>query len=220
MIRDLPELREREGVFRDRGHAGRMLAGLLERSGERSDTVLALPAGGVPVAAPLAERMGRALDVAVVSKILLPWNTEAGYGAVAFDGTVRLNTALVDRLGLSRDDVEKGIDETRRKVEHRVRLFRGDRPPPELTGRSVVLVDDGLASGFTMLAALDAVRRREPGRIVVAVPTGHSGALERISGQTDDLYCANVRTGFPFAVAAAYRSWSDVTEEEVLDILS
>lgn len=218
-IHDLPELREREGVFRDRRHAGEVLAGMLESAGEGGGIVFALPAGGVPVAAPLAERLGLPLDVAVVSKVLLPWNTEAGYGAVAFDGTVRINTDLVGRLGLSRRTVEEGVDETRRKVERRMRLFRGDRPFPDLTGRSVIVVDDGLASGFTMLVALQAMREREAGRVVVVVPTGNPGAIERISREADELYCANVRTGYPFAVAAAYRSWSDVTEEEVLRIL-
>ena len=219
LTHDLPELREREGIFRDRRHAGEVLAGMLESSGERDGVVIALPAGGVPVAVPVAKRLDLPLDVAVVSKVLLPWNTEAGYGAVAFDGTVRINTDLADSLGLSGRTVDEGVDETRRKVERRMRLFRGNRPFPDLTGRSVIVIDDGLASGFTMLVALEAMRGREAGRIVVAVPTGHPGAIDRISRETDELYCANVRTGFPFAVAAAYRRWSDVTEEEVLEIL-
>jgi predicted phosphoribosyltransferase len=217
LTHDLPELREREGVFRDRRHAGEVLAGMLESAGE--GIVFALPAGGLPVAVPMAEKLGLPLDVAVVSKVLLPWDTEAGYGAVAFDGTVRINTDLVRRLSLSRQTVEEGVDETRRKVERRMRLFRGDRPFPDVTGRSVIVVDDGLASGFTMLVALEAMRGRKAGRIVVAVPTAHQGAIDRICREADELYCANVRTGFPFAVAAAYRSWSDVTEEEVLEIL-
>jgi predicted phosphoribosyltransferase len=218
LTHDLPELREREGVFRDRRHAGEVLAGMLESAGEGDGTVFALPAGGVPVAVPMAEALGLPLDVAVVSKVLLPWDTEAGYGAVAFDGTVRINTDLVRRLALSRRIVEEGVDETRRKVERRMRLFRGNRPFPDLTGRSVIVVDDGLASGFTMLVALEAMRGRKAGRIVVAVPTAHPGAIDMICREADELYCANVRTGFPFAVAGAYSSWSDVSEEEVLKI--
>jgi predicted phosphoribosyltransferase len=220
VTRDLPELREKAGVFRDRRHAGEVLAGMLESAGDGGGIVFALPAGGVPVAVPVAETLGLALDVAVVSKVLLPWNTEAGYGAVAFDGTVRINTDLVRRLDLSRRTVAEGVDETRRKVERRMRLFRGDRPFPDLTGRSVIVVDDGLASGFTMLVALEAMRGKKAGRIVVAVPTGHPGAIDRICREADELYCANVRTGYPFAVAAAYRSWSDVTEAEVSASLS
>jgi predicted phosphoribosyltransferase len=219
LTRDLPELRGREGVFRDRRHAGELLAGMLESAGEGEGILFALPAGGVPVAAPMAETLGLPLDVAVVSKVLLPWNSEAGYGAVAFDGTVRINTDLVRGLGLSKSTVDEGIDETRRKVERRMRLFRGDRPFPDITGRSVIVVDDGLASGFTMLVALEAMRGRKAERIVVAVPTAHQGAIDRIRREADELYCANVRGGFPFAVAAAYRRWSDVTEEEVLEIL-
>jgi putative phosphoribosyl transferase len=219
LTHDLPELREREGVFRDRRHAGEVLAGMLERAGEGEGILFALPAGGVPVAAPMAEMLGLPLDVAVVSKVLLPWNSEAGYGAVAFDGTVRINTDLVHRLGLSSSTVEEGVAETRRKVERRMRLFRGDRPFPDITGRSVIVVDDGLASGFTMLVALEAMRGRKAGRIVVTVPTAHQGAIDRIRREADELYCANVRGGVSFAVAAAYRRWSDVTEEEVLEIL-
>lgn len=220
LCRDLKELRERSEVFRDRRHAGEVLAGMLERAGEGDGIVFALPAGGVPVAVPVAETLGCPLDVAVVSKVLLPWDTEAGYGAVAFDGTVRINNGLVRRLGLSRRTVEEGVAETRRKVERRMRLFRGDRPFPDLKGRRVIVVDDGLASGFTMLVALEAMRGRKAGRLVVAVPTGHRGAVDRVCREADDLYCANVRTGIPFAVAAAYRSWRDVTEDEVLELLS
>jgi putative phosphoribosyl transferase len=219
LTHDLPELREREGVFRDRRHAGEVLARMLESAGEGEGILFALPAGGVPVAAPMAEMLGLPLDVAVVSKVLLPWNSEAGYGAVAFDGTVRINTDLVHRLGLSSSTVEEGVAETRRKVERRMRLFRGDRPFPDITGRSVIVVDDGLASGFTMLVALEAMRGRKAGRIVVTVPTAHQGAIDRIRREADELYCANVRGGVSFAVAAAYRRWSDVTEEEVLEIL-
>lgn len=218
LVHDLTELRGKEDVFRDRRHAGEVLAGMLVSAIEGEVIVFALPAGGVPVAVPIAETLGVPLDVAVVSKVLLPWNTEAGYGAVAFDGSVRINTDLVRSLGLSRRIIKEGVAETRRKVERRMRLFRGGRPFPDITGRSVIVVDDGLASGFTMLVALEALRGRKAGRIIVAVPTAHPGAIDRICREADELYCANVRTGFPFAVAAAYRAWSDVTEEEVLKI--
>ncbi len=218
-IRDLPELKGREAVFLDRRHAGEVLADMLESAGRGEGIVLALPAGGVPVAVPVAARFGLPLEVAVVSKVLLPWNTEAGYGAVAFDGSVRVNDDLVTRLGLSVRTVEKGVEDTRRKVARRMRLFRKGRPFPDLAGRKVIVIDDGLASGFTMLTALQAIGARGAARIVVAVPTGYAGAVARVSLEADEVYCANIRSRHPFAVAAAYRRWTDVTEEEVVELL-
>lgn len=216
---DLPELREREGVFADRADAGRRLAELMAgfRAGEA--LLLAVPAGGVPVAAALADELELELDVAVVSKITLPWNTEAGYGAVAFDGSVRLNEPLVRRLGLSDAEVRAGIERTRRKVGKRVAELRGDRPLPRLQERTAILVDDGLASGFTMLAAAEAVRAVGAGQVIVAVPTAHTGSIERILRAVDRVYCCNLRGGLRFAVASAYRHWYDVSLEEARRVL-
>jgi len=216
---DIPEMRGREGVFRDREHAGEVLAGMLEEYRDSEALVLGAPAGGVPVAAGVAGLLGLPLDVAVVSKITLPWNPEAGYGAVAFDGTVRLNEAFLGRLGLSPEEIETGIRQTRRKVEERVRLFRGKKPFPDLSGRTAILVDDGLASGFTMLTAVEALRNSRAERIVAAVPTGHSESVGKVGAVVENLYCANVRSGPVFAVADAYQRWSDVGEGEVLKIL-
>ena len=218
-LRDLPELRDRKGVFRDRADAGRLLAALLEEYRGSTALVLAVPAGGVPVALPLAAALGLPLEVAVVSKITLPWNTEAGYGAVAFDGTVRLNQALIARVGLSPEEVEEGIAVTRRKVERRVAAFREGRQPPALEGRTAILVDDGLASGFTMAVALEAVRGSGAREVAVAVPTGHLEALQRLAPAADRLFCANVRRGASFAVAEAYLAWTDVAEDEALRLL-
>ncbi|MGI5818014.1 MAG: phosphoribosyltransferase [Armatimonadota bacterium] len=216
---EMPQLRDRVGVFEDRADAGRTLAALMGPLRGTGALVLAIPAGGVPVAAPLAEELGLELDVAVVSKITLPWNTEAGYGAVAFDGTVRINEPLRRRLGLSREDVEAGIEITRGKVERRVRELRGERRLPDVTGRSVVLCDDGLASGFTMLTAVEAVRNAGPERVIVAIPTAHRQSLERIIDDVDCVYCCNVRGGMGFAVAAAYRHWRDVPLAEARTLL-
>jgi putative phosphoribosyl transferase len=215
----LPELRERTRVFRDRTHAGEVLAGMLAPDLPPCAIVLAIPAGGVPVGAEVARRLGLPLDLAVVSKVLLPWDTEAGYGAVAFDGTVRLNEPLVTALGLSAQTVEAGLAATRERVARRVRTLRRNRPLPDLRARAAVLVDDGLASGFTMLVAIEALRRSEAAAVFVAVPTGHLNALERLAPHVDRLFCANVRSGSSFAVAAAYEQWADVSEDEVRAIL-
>jgi predicted phosphoribosyltransferase len=212
-------MRDRTRIFRDRPHAGEVLADMLFDYRNSEGVVLGAPAGGIPVAAVVAEVLGLPLDVAVVSKITLPWNTEAGYGAVAFDGTVRLNENLLRRLDLSPKEIEEGIRRTRRKVEERIGLFRGERPLTDLSRRAVILVDDGLASGFTMQVAVEALRNSRAGRIIVAVPTGHTEALERIGRMVEAVYCANVRGGPVFAVAEAYIRWSDVDEKEVLKIL-
>ncbi|MBI3778489.1 MAG: phosphoribosyltransferase [Gammaproteobacteria bacterium] len=218
-IFDLPELRNRGRVFRDRAQAGAVLAGMLEILRGTDALILAVPAGGVPVAAEVATRLGLPLDLAVVSKITLPWDTETGYGAVAFDGTVRLNQPLIAVLGLRPEAVHDGIARTRDKVKRRVRQLRGDRQLPELKQRSVVLVDDGLASGFTLLTAAQAIRRLTTEKIIVAVPTGHGSAVTRISAEVDALYCPNIREGISFAVADAYEQWTDVDEATVVEIM-
>lgn len=217
---DLPELRNRADVFSDREHAGKYLSEMLRQYKNSNAIVFAIPAGGVPVGAEIAENLQIPLDVAVVSKITLPWNTEAGYGAVAFDGTVRINRDIVSRTGLSEDEIENGIEKTRNKVKRRIAEFRGGKPPIQMGGRSVILVDDGIASGFTMIVAVEAFKKMRADEIVVAVPTGHWGAIEKIIGDVETLYCANLRSGWTFAVADAYLNWSDVSEEEVVEILS
>lgn len=218
-IIDLPELREQTHVFQDRIHAGQVLARMLATNDKQTGIILAIPAGGVPVGLVMAEKTGLDFDVAVVSKITLPWNTEAGYGAVAFDGTVKLNKDLVRRVNLTAEDVEKGIEKTMAKVARRVKKLRGGQPFPDLGNRSAILVDDGLASGFTMRVAVTALRSAGVGRIVVAVPTGHRRSAEMIAQEVETLYCANIRGGLSYAVASAYRHWSDVAEESVINIL-
>jgi putative phosphoribosyl transferase len=217
-IIERPELRERTRVFRDRAHAGEVLAEMLDAYRQSDAVVLAIPAGGVPLGAVIARKLQIPLEVAVVSKITLPWNTEAGYGAVAFDETVRLNEDLVARLGLTEGQIKEGIDHTAHKVRRRVESFRGDRPVPDLAKHRAILVDDGLASGFTMLVAIEALRNAEARNICVAVPTGHWNALERMAQEAETVYCANIRSGFSFAVADAYATWTDVAEEEAVAI--
>lgn len=218
-IHESPALSDRVHVFRDRRHAGRELGSMLAALDELADTVLAaVPAGGVPVAAEVAGMLGLELEVVPVSKITLPWNTEAGYGAVAFDGTVRLNRPLLDRLGLTDAQVAEGIRTTRWKVERRLEGFRGTSSSPHFDNRTAVLIDDGLASGFTMLCAVDAVRSAGAVRIGVAVPTGHREAVELLAGTVDWLVCPNIRGGMRFAVAEAYQHWSDVDESRAIRI--
>ncbi len=214
---DRPELRGRIGVFADRIHAGRILAEMLEGEVSRDAVVAAIPAGGVPVGAAIASDLGLELVPLVVSKVTFPWTTEAGYGAVAFDGTVCIDRSLAERVGLEEDQVQRGIASTLEKVRRRAALFSAEDVADRLRGREVVVVDDGLASGVTLRTALAAVRHARPRRLLVAVPTAHEASADRVLSELDGLVCANLRSGPSFAVADAYRRWTDVTEDEALD---
>jgi predicted phosphoribosyltransferase len=217
-IFDLPKLRNRVRVFRDRASAGKVLASMLEKFRRSDAIVTGIPAGGMAVAVEIAKELHLPLDIAVVSKITLPWNSEAGYGAVAFDGTVILNEALLSRLNLSDLEIQTGIKKTEQKVSRRVTMLRGNRPLPDFK-RPVILVDDGLASGFTLRVAIKALRRAGATNVILAVPTAHSESVETILEEVEAIYCPNLRSGLSFAVADAYEQWSDLDEQEVIKLL-
>ncbi len=215
-----PAYRERVYVFRDRFEAGRLLAEKLrEYAGRGNVILLAVPAGGVPVGYVVAKELSILMDVIVVRKVEIPWNTEAGFGAITWDGETVLNEYLVRHLGLTEELIVESISETRRIIRERIRKFRGDKPMPDLRNKVVILVDDGLASGFTMLAATKSVRRKKPEKIVIAVPTAPVGALALLRPEVDEIVCLNIRSGPIFAVADAYKNWYDLTDEEVTEIL-
>jgi putative phosphoribosyl transferase len=130
-----------------------------------------------------------------------------------------LNEPLIKRIGLSRDLVNDGIDKTSRKVKHRVQMLRGEKDSPDMDQKTVVLVDDGLASGFTMLVALEAVSQFNVKQIFVAVPTARLGSVQKIVDRAETIFCPNIRSGRIFAVADAYKQWSDVSERQLLNIL-
>lgn len=219
MIHDDPRLRDRAPVFADRMEAGRALARLLAAQRAGGALVLAIPCGGVPVALELARSLALELDVAPVSKVLLPWTTEAGFGAVAFDGSVWVNEDDVLHYGLEKAAIEEAVSAARTKVARRLKILRGDRPLPELAGRAVILVDDGIAAGSTMRAAIAALRRLQATKVIVAVPTAHRRAAELVAGLADEVYCANLRGATRFAVADAYEEWRDVSDAEAEALL-
>jgi len=216
---DIQELRDEVYAFSDRADAGSTLALMLKPYRNTDAVVLAVPSGGVPVGAVIAQDLSLTLDVLVVSKVTLPWNTEAGYGAVAFDGTVRLNERLLTKLGLREDEIQQGIEETKNKVTRRFTNLRSDKPLPALSKQPVIVVDDGLASGFTLLVGVEALRKAGASQIIVAVPTGHADSVNMMADRVEAVYCGNIRHGWSFAVADAYRSWSDVSDEEVINVL-
>ena len=204
-------------AFRDRPDAGRRLAGMLERYKRSDALVLAIPAGGVPVAAEIAKALGLELRVAPVSKLLLPWTTESGFGAVAFDGSVWLDQSAVQNFGLTPAQIETATRDARAKVERRTKRFGGAIAP--LAGKTAIVVDDGIAAGSTMRTAIAALRGRGAKTIVVAVPTGHSRSVEALRKLADDVVCADIRGGPSFAVADAYEEWRDLSDDEVEEML-
>ncbi len=182
--------------------------------------VLAVPAGGVPVALEIGNRLNLVLDLMIVRKVQIPGNPEAGFGAVGPDGEVIFNQDLLSRLRLTQDEINKEVGKTRKIVEGRNLMFRGGKNFPEVTGRTIILVDDGLASGFTMTEAVRFMERNKPGKVLVAVPTAPEETVKRIAPLVDEMHVLNVRTGFPFAVAEAYENWYDLTDEEVISLLA
>lgn len=218
IIEDI-DLRDREQVFENREEAGERLAELLTDYRGRDAVVLAIPSGGVPVGRAVADRLGLPFDLLVVRKIPIPGNTEAGFGALTLEGDLLLNEMLVAELGLSRVEVERLSVPVRTELLARNKLFRDDRPLPDLMGRTVLLVDDGLASGMTMLASVRLVGRRQPAETVIAVPTAARRTVERLAPEVDRIVCPNIRTGRIFAVASAYRDWCDLSRQDVLELL-
>ena len=212
-------MRDRTKVFRDRREAGGALAESLSAYTSTEALVMAIPSGGVPVAAEVSRMLQLKLDVVVVRKVQFPKDPEAGFGAVGPDGIVVLNDYLLEMSRMSHVVKEEQIAKARNAVAFREHFFRGGEPYPDLKGRFVIIVDDGLASGFTMLAAIAFVRSKGAKKIVVAVPTGSERAVELVNEKADEVHCLNIRGGPSFAVADAYKSWYDVTEEESLAVL-
>ena len=208
-----PELMDKIFIYKDRHHAGKVLASFMKSNNVEFDKVFAIPAGGVPVALEVAKAYKKPLDMVIVKKVLYPWTTEAGFGAVAPDGTVVL--APVD---LPEDVIEKKMKEALEKVIQRERILRRGRPyevPPR-----VVVIDDGIATGYTMIAAIRFLRKAGAEKVVAAAPTASLEGVIAVAKEADLVMVPNIRSGPYFAVAEAYQQWRDLTEDEVLSMLS
>jgi len=205
--------------FSDRADAGRRLAERLLEYENKDAVVLAIPRGGLPVGFEVARRLHADLDVIIPRKIPIPWNPEAGFGAVAADGTIVLNQSMVGALGLTGDEIEQAAEEVRREIVRRTSEYRGDTPPADMHGKPVILVDDGLASGYTMLAAVESLKKHNPSRVVVAVPVASRGAARLVRPKVDELVALIVSEQLPFAVANFYARWVDISDEEVVSYL-
>ena len=214
-----PRLRNKTFIFEDRVHAGILLAERMKEYEGKDAFIFAIPAGGVPVAAVLSKRLHLPIDILVVRKIHIPWNREAGFGALSWDGTIFFNEPLLSLLGLRREELERCIAEEKKEIEKRLAMFRGAKPFPDINGKTAIVVDDGLASGFTMLVAVSSLKKKGPKETIAAIPTASMDAISLIRNEVDRIFCLNIREGRTYAVADAYKNWYDLENEDVVTIL-
>lgn len=207
-------------LFRDRSDAGRRLAERLEKYRSTDAVVLAIPRGGVPVGLVVSSRLGLPLDFVILRKLPIPWNPEAGFGAVTSDGALVLNEAIVKGMRLSKKLIKSIANQVMEDIQTREHILRDKLPRQFVRGKHVIIVDDGLASGYTMLAAVQSARQSGAGRVTVAVPVASESAMRLISEAADEVICIVESHRLPFAVADYYLTWHDLTDEEVLDYLS
>jgi len=206
-------------AFRDRVDAGRQLAARLAAYRDEPVVVVALPRGGVPVAAEVARALRAPLDVLVVRKLGCPWQPELGMGAIAEgDITVR-NEELIARLGVDDAAVRSVADRERTELERRIRRYRGERPPVPVEGRTVILVDDGIATGSTARAAVDVLRRRGAARVVLAAPVAPREAVATLGNAADEVVTVETPRLF-MAIGQFYDDFSQTTDDEVAGLLA
>jgi putative phosphoribosyl transferase len=207
-------------LFADRVHAGRALAGRLRAFAGRADViVLALPRGGVVLGFEVAVALRAPLDVLVVRKLGVPGHSELAMGAIASGGAQVLSQDVIEMLGISDTAIEAVAAREQAELARRERAYRGTRPAPEVHGRTVLLVDDGLATGATMRAAVRSVRARQPARIVVAVPVGAPETCAELRAEADEVVCAHSPEPFE-AVGAWYDDFSQTSDDEVRELLA
>ena len=206
--------------FADRTSAGQQLAEELSAYAEQEDVVvLGLPRGGVPVAFEIAKALKAPLDVFVVRKLGVPGNPELAMGAIASGGVRVLNKDVVGRLSISEEDIERVAKREREELERREEAYRGARPEVDLENKTVIIVDDGLATGATMRAAVNALRKRDPERIVVAVPTAPPDTCAEFENVADEIICLTTPRPF-FGVGGSYRDFSQTSNEQVRALLN
>lgn len=205
--------------FSNRSEAGHYLAEKLLHYANRNDVlVLALPRGGVPVAAEIAAALDAPLDIFLVRKLGAPIYEELAMGAIASGGVRVLNEDVIRQLGITQAMIEAATREQEAELARREQRYRGDRPMPGIEGRIIVLVDDGLATGATMRAAVQALRQRQPAKIIVAVPVGAAETCAQFETEADEVVCAHRPENFG-AVGAWYADFGQVTDEEVSALL-
>ena len=207
------------GRFDDRREAGRRLAARLGHLAGQRPVVLGLPRGGIPVAAEVAAALGAPLDIVVVRKLGAPADPELAVGAIAEGGSLVVDALLAEHAGVTGEDLDRMLAREREELRRRSRRLRGSRPPADLRGRTALVVDDGLATGLTAVAAARAARRRGAARVVVAAPVGSAQAVALLGPAADEVVCHTVPRGLD-GVGRWYRDFSPVPEEEVEALLA
>ncbi len=220
--------------YESRFQAGEILAEVIKKQNEALHEFVmknpdqffcfAIPNGGVPVVEGLCSKFNIGYDMLIVRKIKIPFNTEAGFGSVTTDGTVLINEDLLSHLNLSEREVSDSIELTKREIRERLKFYDKEANlekhfKQHIEEKCIFMIDDGLASGFTMLAAIKMVKKYNPKKIFVVVPTSPLSSVQRVSPYIDELFCPNVRNVWRFAVADAYKAWRDLNENEVIKIL-
>lgn len=205
--------------FRDRIHAGQLLAQRLMQYANREDVlVLAVPRGGVPVGFEVAQALHAPLDVFVLRKLGVPWQEELAFGAVASGGVRVMDKGTIDALGLTSEEIEAVVEREQSELRRRERVYRDDRPAPHVQGKTVLLVDDGVATGSSMLAAIAALRQLKPAKIVVAVPVAAASTAKRLQKIADEFVAVEAPAAF-YAVGQFYADFQPTSDEEVVDLL-
>lgn len=205
-------------MFADRHDAGTQLASRLARYTDSKPVVLGLPRGGVPVAAEVAKRLRAPLDVVVVRKLGCPWHPELGIGALAEGGVRVVNDGLVEDLGISLDQVETATSRELAELERRVQRYRSDRPPIAVEGRVVIIVDDGLATGYTAWAAIDALRRRGAARVILAVPVASEERVTAMRRHADAVFVVDTPPWL-YSISEFYADFRQTSDAEVVAVL-
>ena len=208
-----------ESVFENRYDAGHKLAEKLQPYAGKSVIVLGIPNGGAAVALSVALGLNAELDLIISRKIPLPLSPEGGFGSVTDDGTMILNEEIVQKAGLTRQQINYQVGQVRVDIRHRSLLYHSDRRPLAIGGRTVIIVDDGLASGYTMRAAIESIRNRKPEKIVAAVPVGPEHIIEEVGRIADSVVTCAVGKEKVFYLSDYYRYWQDITDTEVLHCL-
>ncbi len=222
MIYEDERLKNRPHVFKNRYDAGLTLAEMLRPNyaGNKKAIVLAVPSGGVPVGAQIARSLALPMDLLLVKKLQIPANPEAGFGAVTLEGKTFMNEILLPQLPISDADIESQKNKAMGELEVRNSIFRKNRPFPDLKDKTAIIADDGLASGYTMMASIFKVKEHGARKVTVAVPTASDSVLSRLEHSVDEIYCPNIRKGGRFAVAEAYTEWHVIDDAEALDIFN
>lgn len=206
-------------IFKDRIEAGQRLAKALEKYKNQKNTIiLALPRGGVVTGFELAKELGLPLDLVVPRKIGAPGNPEFAIGAITEEGEGIFNEEIIRDYRISKEYIEKTVEEERKEAQRRLVTYRGERVPLDLVGKTVIIVDDGIATGLTMRAAIKSTKNKDPKKIIVAVPCGAKDSIDRIKREVDEVVCLHAPVFFG-AVGAFYREFPQITDEEVIDLM-